>query len=471
MSTCEFCPGPNYIANNKDSKIVIASFYKPEFYFLPKHLAPNKPTPGLNSWNQLFKAWDYVTGQMITPNMRLEQPISLRHPFIFYFGHIPAFLDIQISRHFQQPYTEPSYYVNIFERGIDPDVDDPTKCHDHSEVPKDWPKYEDIMDYDARVRERLNNILKNESLTARLGRVLFISFEHQAMHLETLMYMLIQSNSFTAVPKQLTMFNNFEQRPLSPSPWIQVEGGSLSLGHDDDENEDHQNGYFDIREYGWDNETPSRQAVVKPFMIQSRPVTNIEFFEFIKCNPGKPIPALWTPEPANRFGYKVRTFHGALPFEQCINWPVQVCYRDILSYFEWKGDGSRLPTEEELAFCDQNYYKLNKQLNPNSQYLPSTHRENVGLKHWTPTAVTNDSFNLMETLWEWTGSFLGPYPGYHPSELYPGYSYDFHDEKHLVVLGGSYLSNPWFAKRITFRNWFHEGYPYAFIGFRAVKDI
>jgi hypothetical protein len=37
-------------------------------------------------------------------------------------------------------------------------------------------------------------------------------------------------------------------------------------------------------------------------------------------------------------------------------------------------------------------------------------------------------------VWEWTTTPLAGYPGYVPSELYPGYSADFFDDKHYVVV-------------------------------------
>jgi formylglycine-generating enzyme required for sulfatase activity len=40
-------------------------------------------------------------------------------------------------------------------------------------------------------------------------------------------------------------------------------------------------------------------------------------------------------------------------------------------------------------------------------------------------------------VWEWTSTPLAGYPGYVPSELYPGYSADFFDGKHYVVVSQS----------------------------------
>ena len=41
--------------------------------------------------------------------------------------------------------TDPNFYWQIFERGIDPDVDNPEQCHAHSEAPDEWPPVEQIL--------------------------------------------------------------------------------------------------------------------------------------------------------------------------------------------------------------------------------------------------------------------------------------------------------------------------------------
>jgi formylglycine-generating enzyme required for sulfatase activity len=73
-------------------------------------------------------------------------------------------------------------------------------------------------------------------------------------------------------------------------------------------------------------------------------------------------------------------------------------------------------------------------------------------------------------VWEWTSSALTGYDGFVPSELYPGYSADFFDGKHWVVLGGSYATVPQIARRASFRNWYQGNYRYAWIGARVVYD-
>ena len=45
-------------------------------------------------------------------------------------------------------------------------------------------------------------------------------------------------------------------------------------------------------------------------------------------------------------------------------------------------------------------------------------------------------------VFEWTSTILEKYDGFVPSVLYPGYSTDFFDGHHQVVVRGSPLSRP-----------------------------
>ena len=46
---------------------------------------------------------------------------------------------------------EPSELDTLFSRGIDPDVEDPTKCHSHPDVPSSWPAKPEIVAYVQQV--------------------------------------------------------------------------------------------------------------------------------------------------------------------------------------------------------------------------------------------------------------------------------------------------------------------------------
>lgn len=74
-------------------------------------------------------------------------------------------------------------------------MDDPSKVHAHSVVPtrmEDWPSVSEIVEYRNRVRARLLNIYKArlgdpEKTDRRLARTMAMVYEHEVMHLETLL--------------------------------------------------------------------------------------------------------------------------------------------------------------------------------------------------------------------------------------------------------------------------------------------
>lgn len=168
------------------------------FSLIPSSYA-STPLPTVADWKALWAAWDLVTQQMIPHEELHNKPIKLRNACIFYLGHIPTFLDIQLTKTTGERASNPAYYQNIFERGIDPDVDNPEHCHAHSEIPDEWPPLEEILNYQATVRARLQRLFEKD-IPRHIGRAIWVGFEHEAMHLETLLYMMLQSDKTLPPP-------------------------------------------------------------------------------------------------------------------------------------------------------------------------------------------------------------------------------------------------------------------------------
>ena len=181
------------------------------------------------------------------PNDELsDKPIRLRNACIFYLGHIPTFLDIQLTKTTGTPPTSPASFYDIFERGIDPDVDDPEKCHQHSEIPDEWPPLEDIIAYQDRVRERLRSLYdaseggqKGLYIPRNVGRAIWLGFEHELMHIETLLYMMLQSSK--TLPPPDVPRPDFEKlareaaEAAVENEWFNVPAQSIGIGMDDPE--------------------------------------------------------------------------------------------------------------------------------------------------------------------------------------------------------------------------------------------
>ncbi|KAF8964415.1 hypothetical protein BDZ97DRAFT_1919098 [Flammula alnicola] len=413
--------------------------------------------PSREEWQNLWTSWDFITKQMIPPSMLFQKPIDLRHICLFYLGHIPTFLDINLSKLLQEQNTEPGAFKYIFERGIDPNVDDPSQCHSHSEVPfndEDWPSLTSIFEFQERVRARLMKLYDTietgkVTLTRKVGRVLFMTLEHEAMHAETLLYMLLQrAGSGTIPPPGFTtphwtsLAVAWNDNPKSSSITVTLGPATVTLGHDDDEANDERSKDVESHEFGWDNEHPKRQIQVEEFRIEWRPVTNGEFYRYY-MESGKQValPASWV---IGQDGMKVRTLYGPVPMDVAQNWPVIAPYDSLSTYATVKGgyEGGA----------------------------------NVGFRNWHPVPATTGGEQCGGKgsnggVWEWTSTVFDKVEEFEPSKLYPGYSMDFFDGKHHVVLGGSYATIPRISERRSFRNWYQRNYPYTWAGARIVYDI
>lgn len=216
----------------------------------PKEYA-TLPVPTIAEWEGVWDLWDAATRGMVPEQEMLNKPIKLRNAIIFYLGHIPVFLDLQISKSTNGELCEPAYYPSIFERGIDPDVDNPEHCHDHSEIPDEWPPLDEILAYEEQVRAKVRILYGSGAEKQRkIGRSLWISFEHEIQHLETLLYMLLQSDN--TLPPPGTIRPNFEQLAKEAvanrvtNQWFEIPEQNINIGMDDPEDNSGADHYF-----GW----------------------------------------------------------------------------------------------------------------------------------------------------------------------------------------------------------------------------
>lgn len=123
-------------------------------------------------------------------------------------------------------------------------------------------------------------------ITASLTNVLTLA----AMHLETFLYMLLQSDK-TLPPNNLNPdFEGMaENAKLNEGhDWIYVPEVHLERGLEDEENDDGPERFF-----GWDNEKPRRKIHVKAFESRPKVLTNGDYAMFLE-NTGKSEVGLWS---------------------------------------------------------------------------------------------------------------------------------------------------------------------------------
>ena len=450
---------------------------------LPLSLNEDYDVEGLRT--RFMKAWTRSDSifDIVGPQGMRAQPIVWRHPFVFYVGHLPAFSWNQICGGILEWKSFNSYFDDLFCRGIDPDVDT-GECHWHPEVPESWPSFAETAQYRDKVRGAIMESVEmlrysgSREVMARGGRAFEMVLEHEYMHQETLLYMMLQLP--VDEKRRPEHVGAPVSRPAATSRAIRIPPGKARMG-----------ARFSAIPFGWDNEFGEHVVEVPSFIIDSLPVTNDQFYEFVFCGAyederywraedwrwkrleEKRCPSFWLEDQGN---WSYRGMFDVVSLSDVGSWPVYVSLAEARAYAKWRG--KRLPTEAE--FHRAAFYGPDKKesIYPWGTALPAACHGNFGFGAWSPLPVgshpAGDSrwgiSELVGNGWELTDTPFAPFPGFTPyMKTYPDYSKDFFDGKHFVLKGASWATATELL-RPSFRNWYQAHYPYVFAKFRCVSD-
>ena len=156
-------------------------------------------------------------------------------------------------------------------------------------------------------------------------------------------------------------------------------------------------------------------------------------------------------------------------------WPVYVSHAEAAAFARWRG--CRLPTEAEYHRAAYSSPVGGERSFPWCETRPASRHGAFGSGSWDPTPVGSHPAgdtpagvsDLVGNGWEWTSSAFSPFPGFEPLSACAGYSADFFDGRHYVLLGASWATDARLVRR-SFRKWFQPHYPYVFAKFRCVRD-
>jgi gamma-glutamyl hercynylcysteine S-oxide synthase len=414
-----------------------------------------------------------------------SQPIALRHPIVFYEGHLPGFsFNTLVKNGLGRPSIDARLEA-LFARGIDPHEEQAGKAGRAGRAGGAggaeglWPARDAVHAFaDEAYRQVIDAILHGDveqpghPLFDRAEAV-FTILEHEQMHQETLLYM------WHRLPfDQKHRPAGYRPRVEGRAPRderIQVPPGRATLGVPRGTNA-----------FGWDNEFPALSADVPPFAIDRHDVTNERYLEFVAAG-GYRDPAWWRPEDWawvqresiahplfwERHGdrWYWRGMFDLIPLPPA--WPVYVSQAEASAYARWRG--ARLPTEAEFQRAAYGS-SSGERVHPWGDAEPDATRGVFDFSSWDPEAAgthpTGASAWGVEDLvgngWEWTSTTFGPFPGFHAMASYPEYSADFFDGEHVVMKGASAAT----AKELLrpgFRNWFRARYPYVYATFRCAQ--
>jgi ergothioneine biosynthesis protein EgtB len=438
---------------------------------------------------RLQRAWersDDLFGHLADPAW-LEQPIRLRQPFVFYLGHLPAFAWNHLGRGLLGRPAFREDFDALFERGIDPTGVD-------AYTPRaTWPELDAVREYKDRVRAEITDALSDPGFPRAGLSVVAMVVEHELMHHETLQYMLQELDH--------------ELKSHAPQPRgrpiAEASGCASAAARDTTDGADRPGRVIEIPDgeavlgappgslpFGWDNEFEAHRVHVPRFAIDELPVTNADFRQFA-LDGGYAAPELWREEDwawrqrscvhrphswrADGDGLRVRGLYEDVPFDEAARWPVMVSWAEASAYARWRG--ARLPTEAEWQRAARGTPEGRERRWPWGDEPPAERHGSFHFRARAPLAVGShpagaSAWGVQELVgngWEWTATVFAPFPGFAPLPRYPGYSADFFDGAHFVLLGASWATDEALL-RPSFRNWFQPHYPYVFSKFRLCRD-
>lgn len=390
---------------------------------------------------------------LIAPDAFYERPIPLRHPFIFYEGHIPAFSFLTLNERALKEEPLHERFEHLFERGIDPESFDVAKRHDRT----DWPTRREIAAFARDCDERVERALLHARLVdpdvPRLvrGQSAFTILEHEPMHHETLMYIV---NRLDASQKR-RVTQPYDDHAPPRTEMRTIAAGRATLGADPDD-----------LPFGWDNEFGRHEVEVDPFAIMTYPVTNADWLAFVDA--GGPVPPFWV---ERNHEWNLLGAFEELPLPR--SWPVYASHQQAEAYAAWAG--LRLPTEAEYHRAAFSTPGGEERPFPWGTERPQARHGNFDFHRYDPEPVDAHPegasawrvHDLIGNGWEWTATPFGPFPGFEAMASYPPYSTDFFDGKHFVMKGASPVTAAELVRR-SFRNWFYHDYPYMYAKFRCV---
>ncbi|MFF4734306.1 ergothioneine biosynthesis protein EgtB [Streptomyces sp. NPDC001262] len=333
--------------------------------------------------------------------------------------------------------------------------------------------------YVAEVRGRVLDVLEHAPVDGAdpllAGGFAFgMIAQHEQQHDET---MLI-THQLRQGPAALTAPEPPRAEPdaaLLP-PEVLVESGPFTMG-------------TSTEPWALDNERPAHPRLVPSFFIDTAPVSNGAYLQFIEDG-GYDEPRWWHPEGWEQVrrhelaaplfwrregGSWIRRRFGTVepvPPEEPV---LHVSWYEAAAYAAWAG--RRLPTEAEWEKAARHDPRTGRSRRyPWGDEDPSSDVANLGQRHLRPAPVGAypggasplGVRQLIGDVWEWTASDFLPYPGFRAFP-YREYSEVFFGDAHKVLRGGSFAVDP-VACRGTFRNWDLPVRRQIFSGFRTARD-
>jgi len=321
------------------------------------------------------------------------------------------------------------------------------------------PSASEVGQYRAHVDRAMEALIGKTALgeDALVVTLTELGIHHEQQHQELLLTDIL--HAFSCNPRSPSYGPYFPSlvRSSTPINFIDIDGGTVEVGHNG-------NGF------SFDNERPRHRALLEPYRIADRLVTNGEWIDFIADGAYR-NPLLWLSD-----GWEIVRQQG---WEAPLYWqniegswhamtlsglrqvdlhaPVShVSFYEADAYARWCG--KRLPTEVEWE---------------HAQIVAGDEKGNLSVnRNYRPLASQGGRSPLKQMIgdvWEWTASPYVPYPGFTPlTGTVTEYNGKFMINQ-MVLKGGSCVT-PGDHIRPSYRNFFYPHQRWQFSGLRLVEN-
>ena len=312
------------------------------------------------------------------------------------------------------------------------------------------PTLGDILEWRAHVDAAIQPLLDREELRPLIELGLAHEQQHQELLLTDIKHALFQN------PLGVAMWEGGSQDTSARSDgWHHHPGGIARIGHQESG-------------FAFDNEGPHHRALIEPFALSSRLVTNGEWAEFIAAG-GYDEARLWLSDgwawvrenavraPSYWRGEDHFTHRGWQ--ERDPEAPVtHISYYEADAFATWAG--YRLPTEFEWEAIARGQEGERPAHDPEAG--------NQLDEAAPPLPIGSDG--LFGDCWQFTRSAYLPYPRFEPAEGAVG-EYNGKFMSGQFVLKGASCATPRGHSRPSYRNFFYPHQRWQFTGLRLAKDV
>ncbi len=319
------------------------------------------------------------------------------------------------------------------------------------------PSLDAVLFYRQHVDAAMEKLLRQVS-EAEIRGLIELGCHHEQQHQELLLTDILHLFAQNPLRPAFRLPQPLPVRARAPDAtgYIEFEGGVVDIGHGGPG-------------FAFDCEAPRHRALLEPYRLADRLITNREWLEFMRDGGyGKPL--LWLAEGWDRARaggweaplywekrddtYWSMTLRGAQPLDP--DAPVtHVSFFEACAFANWAG--KRLPTEGEWEFAaaqapqDGNFADSGR-LRPMAAPTGSGLRQMFG------------------DVWEWTRSSFLPYPGF-KAAAGPAGEYNGKFMSGQYVLRGGSCATAATHIRCSYRNFFPPAARWQFSGVRLAEDV